>query len=57
MRILFTTEGTYPHVMGGVSTWCDQLVHGMSHHEFHLLAVTGPLAVTPAYTLPETFRV
>ena len=53
MRILFTNEGTYPHVMGGVSTWCDQLVHGLSEHEFHLLAVTGPLAVKPAYTLPK----
>ena len=53
MRILFTNEGTYPHVMGGVSTWCDQLVRGMHRHEFHLLAVTGPLSVEPSYQLPE----
>ena len=53
MRILFTNEGTYPYVMGGVSTWCNQLVTGLSQHEFHLLSVTGPLAVTPVYPLPK----
>lgn len=52
MRILFTTEGTYPSIMGGVSTWCDQLVRGLSKHEFHVLQVTGPLPMQPAYTLP-----
>lgn len=53
MRILFTTEGTYPYVMGGVSTWCDQLVGGLAQTEFHLLAVTGPHALTPGHPLPS----
>ena len=39
--------------MGGVSTWCDQLVRGLAEQEFHLLEVTGPLATTPAYGLPD----
>lgn len=52
MRILFTTEGTYPSIMGGVSTWCHQLVEGLSGHDFHLLEVTGPSPCKPAYTLP-----
>ena len=52
MRILFTTEGTYPFVMGGVSTWCDGLVQNMKSHEFHILAVTGPQAAESVYTLP-----
>ena len=52
MRILFTTEGTYPFVMGGVSTWCDGLIQNMQSHEFHLLAVTGPQAAPCVYTLP-----
>lgn len=52
MRILFTTEGTYPYVLGGVSTWCDQLVGGLTDTEFHLLAVTGPQEITPEYKLP-----
>lgn len=53
MRILFTTEGTYPSVMGGVSTWCDQLVRGLAGQRFHLVEVTGPLPTSPAYDLPE----
>ncbi len=52
MRILFTTEGTYPFVMGGVSTWCDGLIQNMRAHEFHLLALTGPQAAPCVYTLP-----
>lgn len=26
LRVLLTTEGTYPHYTGGVSTWCDLLI-------------------------------
>ena len=52
MQILLTTEGTYPSIMGGVSTWCDQLVRGMSDYDYHLLEVTGPLPTEPAYSLP-----
>lgn len=52
MRILLTTEGTYPSIMGGVSTWCDQLVRGMTEQQYHLLEVTGPLPTKPAYSLP-----
>lgn len=53
MRILFATEGTYPSVMGGVSTWCDQLLRGLDDQEFHLVEVTGPLPTKPAYRLPS----
>ena len=37
------TEGTYPQSFGGVSVWCDQLVRGLTHHEFevHAIAATG----------------
>lgn len=56
MRILLTTEGTYPSIMGGVSTWCDQLVRGMADHDYHLLEVTGPLPTEPAYSLPANVR-
>lgn len=52
-RILFTTEGTYPSVMGGVSTWCDQLIRGLSDQEFHVLQVVGPLPATAVYELPS----
>ncbi len=52
MRILLTTEGTYPSIMGGVSTWCDQLIRGMTGQQYHVLEVTGPLPTKPAYALP-----
>lgn len=52
MRILLTTEGTYPSIMGGVSTWCDQLIRGMTEKQYHLLEVTGPLPTKPVYSLP-----
>ncbi len=34
MRIGLFTEGTYPVVTGGVSTWCEHLINGMPEHEF-----------------------
>jgi polysaccharide biosynthesis protein PelF len=39
MRIYLSTEGTYPFVLGGVSTWVDMLVHGLPHHEFEVGAL------------------
>lgn len=41
MKIVLITEGTYPVVTGGVSTWCDQIVAGMPEHEFNIVALTG----------------
>lgn len=40
-RVVMATEGTYPFLGGGVSTWCHQFCEGMSDIEFSLLAVTG----------------
>jgi glycosyltransferase involved in cell wall biosynthesis len=39
VRIYLSTEGTYPFVLGGVSTWVDMLVHGLPHHEFEIGAL------------------
>lgn len=41
MKIALITEGTYPVVTGGVSTWCDQLVVGLSEHTFDVIGLTG----------------
>ena len=49
MHILFITEGTYPYVMGGVSTWCDQIIGSLDEHTFHVLAIVGPVASEPVY--------
>ncbi|MDG4862389.1 GT4 family glycosyltransferase PelF [Streptomyces sp. T-3] len=40
-HVTLLTEGTYPHVHGGVSTWCDQLVRGMPEVSFNVVALTG----------------
>jgi len=39
MKIYLSTEGTYPFVLGGVSTWVDMLVHGLPHHDFEVGAL------------------
>ncbi len=39
MKIYLSTEGTYPFVLGGVSTWVDMLVHGLPQHEFEIGAL------------------
>jgi glycosyltransferase involved in cell wall biosynthesis len=72
MRIYLTTEGTYPYVVGGVSTWTDMLVRRLGNHQFevgavidnpfHRLAFGSPSNVTvhpiPLWglELPEEFQ-
>lgn len=56
MRILFCTEGTYPYVGGGVSTWCDILCRELSDLEFVIFAVTGNPEVQLKYDLPPNAR-
>ncbi len=49
-RILMTTEGTYPFLGGGVSTWCHELTHQMPEVDFRILAI-----VANPY-LPQSYR-
>ncbi|MDH6224134.1 MULTISPECIES: GT4 family glycosyltransferase PelF [Streptomyces] len=51
-RVTLLTEGTYPHSHGGVSVWCDQLVHGMPDLDFDVLAVTGTGREAVVWDLP-----
>ena len=41
MRVALINEGTYPYVLGGVSTWCDQLVRGLPEVDWHLVTIVG----------------
>lgn len=41
MRIGLFTEGTYPIVQGGVSTWCGHLMDGMPEHTFVPVTLVG----------------
>ena len=51
-RVLLTTEGTYPHTMGGVSTWCQNLVESLDEVDFTVFAhMTSPF-VPEVYERP-----
>jgi glycosyltransferase involved in cell wall biosynthesis len=51
-HVLLLTEGTYPFVDGGVSTWCNQIVRGLLDVRFTVLAVTGDVTARQLYDLP-----
>lgn len=57
VKILLTTEGTYPYARGGVSTWVHDLVTGMPEHDFLIGAVVGNPHVSLAYDLPSNTSV
>lgn len=57
MRILLTTESTYPYFQGGVSTWAHALVSGMTEHEFVVAAVVGNPYVDRAFEVPANTTV
>ena len=52
MQVLFLVSGVYPHYMGGVSTWADQLVRGLPEHDFHIVSVVSNPHVEVRYPLP-----
>ena len=53
LRVLLTTEGTYPYAMGGVSSWCDLLVRNLSEIEWQILPIVGgSMRRTPVFELP-----
>lgn len=53
MRVLLSTEGTYPYVRGGVGTWADQLVGGLPHHRFEVVAVIDNPVYELGYRVPS----
>ena len=55
-RILLCTEGTYPYVMGGVSSWCDLIVGGLDEFDWQVLPIVAPGKREPLYTLPPQAR-
>jgi glycosyltransferase involved in cell wall biosynthesis len=54
--VLLCTEGTYPFVGGGVSTWCDILCRELEEVDFTVFAVTGGPEVQTCYELPPNVR-
>jgi glycosyltransferase involved in cell wall biosynthesis len=55
LRVVLATEGTYPFVGGGVSTWCHQLCEGLDDVSYTIFAVTGDAKSTWKY--PRTASV
>ena len=39
MRICLLTEGSYPYVVGGVSSWIQMLMQGLPEHEFFVYSI------------------
>lgn len=54
--VLFETEGTYPFVGGGVSTWADILVNNLKDFDFYIYAVTGMPYAKYKYKLPSNVK-
>lgn len=53
LRVLLTTEGTYPFHQGGVSTWCDILVRDMKSVDYTVYSILMDPFVTQKFQLPE----
>jgi len=53
LRVLLTTEGTYPYAVGGVSSWCDTIIRGLPEIDWWVLPVTAASRFSqPAFELP-----
>ena len=39
MRICLLVEGSYPYVVGGVSSWVQMLINGMPEYEFFIYSI------------------
>ncbi len=57
ISVLMETEGTYPYVGGGVSTWCDILCRELPQVDYYICAITGDPNVAFKYELPSNARV
>jgi polysaccharide biosynthesis protein PelF len=55
-RILMTTEGTYPFVVGGVSTWCHELTQQMPEVDFTILAIVANPYLQQQYPLAANVK-
>jgi polysaccharide biosynthesis protein PelF len=55
-RVLLTTEGTYPYVVGGVSSWCDLLVNSLTGFDWQVLPITPAHGRPPIFALPPHAR-
>jgi glycosyltransferase involved in cell wall biosynthesis len=56
MRVLLTTEGTYPAYHGGVTVWCDQLLNALDSVDFDVFALTHRPGLPPVRPAPPNLK-
>lgn len=56
ISVLMTTEGTYPHYSGGVSTWCDALIRNMPEVHYTLVPLMMNPHIELKYDPPDNAR-
>lgn len=56
LSVLMTTEGTYPHSPGGVSTWCDTLIRNTPEISYVLLPIMMNPHIELRYEPPPNVR-
>lgn len=56
LKVLLTTEGTYPFHQGGVSTWCDILVNNLKEVDYYVYSIIMNPFVSQKFNLPETTK-
>lgn len=53
LKVLLTTEGTYPFHQGGVSTWCDILVKKLDSVDYVVYSVVTDPFITQKFDMPK----
>lgn len=53
IKVMLTTEGTYPFHLGGVSTWCDILVNKLENVDYVLYSLMMNPFIGQIFKLPE----
>jgi glycosyltransferase involved in cell wall biosynthesis len=56
ISVLLTTEGTYPHNSGGVSTWCDSLIRNTPEVRYTVLPIMMNPHIELKYDPPPNTR-
>ena len=56
ISVLLTTEGTYPHNSGGVSTWCDSLIRNTPEVQYTLVPIMMNPHIEVRYERPHNTR-
>jgi len=53
IKVMLTTEGTYPHHSGGVSTWCDALIKNLDKVDYTVYSIVMNPFVAQTFELPS----